>query len=104
MELVQVEILTQTITQQYGTLAQGDILCTSPEFAKHLVEDASAAKYVKAKAASAVSAPPPSAKASEGLNVAQLKEALAAKKIEIPEGVSLKAELAALLDDSQAAE
>lgn len=48
MELVEVEILTQTITSQYGVLSQGDILRTSPEFAKHLVEDASAAKYVKA--------------------------------------------------------
>jgi len=50
MELVEVEILTQTVTQQYGVLSQGDILRTSPEFAKHLVEDASAAKYTKAKA------------------------------------------------------
>ena len=104
MELVEVEILTLTITSQYGTLSQGTILRTSPEFAKHLVEDASAAKYVKAKAAGAPSAPPPGPKASEGLNVAQIKEALAAKNIEIPEGVSLKADLAALLDDSQAAE
>lgn len=47
MELVEVEILTQTVTQQYGVLSQGDILRTSPEFAKHLVEDASAAKYTK---------------------------------------------------------
>lgn len=50
MELVEVEILTQTVTSQYGVLSQGDILRTSPEFAKHLVEDASAAKYTKAKA------------------------------------------------------
>jgi hypothetical protein len=42
---VEVEILTQTITAQYGTLAQGDKLRTSPEFAKHLVEDAKAARY-----------------------------------------------------------
>ena len=48
MELVEVEILTQAITSQYGVLSQGDILRTSPEFAKHLVEDAGAAKYVKA--------------------------------------------------------
>lgn len=53
MELVEVEILTQTVTQQYGVLSQGDILRTSPEFAKHLVEDASAAKYTKAKKADA---------------------------------------------------
>ncbi|RYE43963.1 MAG: hypothetical protein EOP24_26305 [Hyphomicrobiales bacterium] len=50
METVEVEILTQTVTAQYGVLSQGDILRTSPEFAKHLVEDASAAKYTKAKA------------------------------------------------------
>ncbi len=46
--LVEVEILTQTITSQYGVLSAGDILRTTPEFAKHLVEDASAAKYKKA--------------------------------------------------------
>lgn len=51
MELVEVEILTQTITSQYGVLSAGDILRTSPEFAKHLVEDAMAAKYTKAKKA-----------------------------------------------------
>ena len=50
MEQVEVEILTQTITSQYGVLSQGDILRTSPEFAKHLVEEANAAKYTaKAK-------------------------------------------------------
>lgn len=47
--LIEVEILTQTITAQYGVLSQGDILRTTPEFAKHLVEDASAAKYTKAE-------------------------------------------------------
>ncbi|MCE3605827.1 hypothetical protein LXA47_19780 [Massilia sp. P8910] len=45
MELVEVEILGMTITQQYGTLAGGDVLRTSPEFARHLVEDCGAAKY-----------------------------------------------------------
>lgn len=49
MELIEVEILTTTITGPYGTLAQGDILRTSPEFARHLVKDAYAAKYVSAK-------------------------------------------------------
>jgi hypothetical protein len=48
MQLVEVEILTMAITAQYGILLPGAILRTSPEFAKHLVEDASAAKYVKA--------------------------------------------------------
>lgn len=37
-------------------------------------------------------------KPSEGLKVADLKAALVAKGIEIPEGVTLKADLAALLD------
>lgn len=60
MELVEVEILTQTITSQYGVLSAGDILRTSPEFAKHLVEDASAAKYTtKAKAEPKVAESPP---------------------------------------------
>jgi len=63
MELVEVEILTQTVTQQYGVLSQGDILRTSPEFAKHLVEDASAAKYTKAKKAEPVEEPKGKAKA-----------------------------------------
>ena len=48
---VEVEILVQTITAQYGVLSQGDILRTSAEFAAHLVDDCSAAKYVKAKPA-----------------------------------------------------
>lgn len=48
---VEVEILTQTITAQYGTLAQGDKLRTSKDFAKHLVEDAKAAKYTSARKA-----------------------------------------------------
>lgn len=42
---VQVEILRQTITMQYGTLNQGDILRTNPAFAAHLVDDCGSAKY-----------------------------------------------------------
>ena len=45
MQLVEVEILTQAITAQYGTLSAGDILRTTPEFARHLVDDAQAARY-----------------------------------------------------------
>ncbi|MFB9242366.1 hypothetical protein IV454_16360 [Massilia antarctica] len=45
MELVEVEILGMTITQQYGTLTTGDVLRTSPAFARHLVEHCGAAKY-----------------------------------------------------------
>ena len=64
MELIEVEILTTTVTGQYGTLAQGDILRTSPAFARHLVKDAYAAKYVHAKddAPEAAEAPAPEQK------------------------------------------
>lgn len=98
MELVEVEILTQTITQQYGVLSQGDILRTDAAFARHLVKDAFAAKYVHA-GADVDPAPKVDgdAKPSDGLNVAELKEALTAKGIELPENAK-KADLAALLD------
>jgi hypothetical protein len=43
--LVEVEILGIVTTAQYGSLNSGDILRTSPEFAKHLVEDCGAARY-----------------------------------------------------------
>lgn len=39
---------------------------------------------------------------SHGLTVEQVKEALTAKGVEIPEGVTLKADLAALLDEQPA--
>lgn len=39
-----------------------------------------------------------SAKPSDGLKVEEIKAALAAKGIDIPDGVTLKADLAALLD------
>lgn len=45
MELIEVEITSQAITAKYGTLMAGDILRTDAAFAKHLVEDCSAAKY-----------------------------------------------------------
>ena len=47
--LVEVEILGCVMTAQHGTLATGDILRTSAEFAAHLVDDCGAAKYTKAK-------------------------------------------------------
>ena len=53
---VEVEILVQTITAQYGALSQGDILRTSAEFAAHLVDDCGAAKYCKAGAETEVPA------------------------------------------------
>lgn len=110
MEIVEVEILTTAITAQYGTLSQGTILRTSPAFAKHLVDEAGAAKYVKKDAKPAADAGPgagvggagagggAAAKPSDGLKVEELKAALEAKGIAIPDGVTKKADLAALLD------
>ena len=72
MELIEVEILTTTITGQYGTLAQGDILRTSPAFARHLVKDAYAAKYVHAK--DDAPAPAADAPAAEAKPVAKAKK------------------------------
>lgn len=59
MEQVEVEITGQAITARYGTLSAGDILRTDKEFAKHLVDDCGAAKYVKAKAAAGKAEPTP---------------------------------------------
>ena len=50
MELVQVQITTTAVTSRYGTLVSGDILRTDAEFARHLVEDCKAGKYVTAPA------------------------------------------------------
>lgn len=51
---VEVEITSATVvTSQYGTLSLGDKLRTSKEFAKHLVDDAKAAKYTSARKAAA---------------------------------------------------
>lgn len=41
-----VKIRGLVITNQYGTLKDGDILNASDEFAKHLVEDCNCADYV----------------------------------------------------------
>ena len=46
MDQVQVRIITTAITHQYGTLETGTVLRTTPEFAKHLVEEAHAAEYI----------------------------------------------------------
>ena len=43
--LVKVEITGQAVTQ-YGTHRTGDILNVDEAFARHLVEDAQAAKYI----------------------------------------------------------
>lgn len=57
MEQVEVEILSQTITSQYGVLSAGHILRTDAAFAAHLVDDCMAAKYTKAKPQAEPSAP-----------------------------------------------
>lgn len=54
MELIKVEITGQAITARYGTLNTGDILRTDAEFAKHLVEDCAAAKYITVKPAKVI--------------------------------------------------
>lgn len=41
-----VKIKCTVVTAEYGTLSEGTLLRTSEAFAKHLVEDASAAEYV----------------------------------------------------------
>ena len=58
MELVEVEITGLVITSRYGTLNTGAILRTDADFARHLVEDAEAAKYSRAKPAPKVAAKP----------------------------------------------
>lgn len=47
--LVEVKIKGTVITNQYGDLTDGHILRTSPEFARHLVEDCKAAEYTAAQ-------------------------------------------------------
>ncbi|WPG35138.1 hypothetical protein [Variovorax sp. EBFNA2] len=78
-----------------GGFAPGDVATVSDELAKHLVDEAGVAKYDDGKA---VATAAPEKKPSDGLTIPQLREALAALKIEIPEGTTLKADLAALLD------
>lgn len=63
MEQVEVEILSQTITSQYGVLSAGAILRTDAKFAAHLVDDCMAAKYTKAKSKAEPAAPAPAAPA-----------------------------------------
>lgn len=46
MENVKVKVIRTAVTAMYGTLSEGDILVTSAEFARHLVEDCKAAEYV----------------------------------------------------------
>ena len=68
METVEVEMIGQAITAQYGTLNTGDILRTNAAFAKHLVEDCSAAKYRGAdKSAAPASVNPDDARMEPGV-------------------------------------
>lgn len=60
MQLVEVKITSTVVTAPYGTLTSGTILRTSPAYAKHLVEEASAAKYLTAEPPEAVAATKPS--------------------------------------------
>ena len=53
MQLVEVKITSTVVTAPYGTLTSGTILRPSPAYAKHLVEEAFAASYLTAPAASA---------------------------------------------------
>lgn len=51
MEKVTVRITAmQVITDRYGTLSNGDLLPTDAAFARHLVEDCAAAKYLDGSA------------------------------------------------------
>ncbi|HQR84528.1 MAG: hypothetical protein B7Y05_08700 [Polynucleobacter sp. 24-46-87] len=47
MKLCLVKITNTVVTSQYGTLESGDILRTNPAFAKHLVEECKAAKFIE---------------------------------------------------------
>lgn len=81
MEQVEVEILGQVMTAQYGTLGADDILKTDAAFAKHLVDDCKAAKYVKAKA---IKAPAKPAKAESKAKVPMSKQAVAQDVASVP--------------------
>lgn len=56
-EIVQVRIKGIVSTVKYGTLEGGDILRTDAAFAKHLVEDCSAAEYITAEKADVEAVP-----------------------------------------------
>ena len=42
-----IKITNTVVTPQYGSLSNGDVLRTTPAFAKHLVEQCKAAKYLE---------------------------------------------------------
>ena len=45
---VEVKIIKTVVTQQYGTLVNGDILKTDRAFAQHLVDECGAAQFTAA--------------------------------------------------------
>ena len=53
MQLVEVKITSTVVTAPRGTLMPGTILRANAAYAKHLVEEAFAASYLTAPAASA---------------------------------------------------
>lgn len=57
MELVRVKITATVITARYGALSPGDVLNTDLPFAKHLVDDCKAARFVDAVATESTSKP-----------------------------------------------
>lgn len=48
MQIVQVKILKTIVSSQYGALSYGDVLRCGAAYARHLVEDLAAAKYLAA--------------------------------------------------------
>ena len=52
--MITVKITGTVITQRYGALSAGDIVRTDEAFARHLVEDCHAGKYLEPAAAVAV--------------------------------------------------
>ena len=59
MELIQLRITRTVVTPRYGAMAPGDLLRTDAAFARHLVEDCAAAKYIHHAAQPTRPAPQP---------------------------------------------
>jgi hypothetical protein len=57
-EQVELEITALCSTHRYGNLAPGDILRTDAAYARHLVDEARAAKYITARPATESQAQP----------------------------------------------
>ncbi|GAA6121457.1 hypothetical protein [Acidovorax sp. FG27] len=89
---------TKSFTYAGRALKAGDAFSASRGDARVLQAVGRATPAETYQTTAAVSEVTKDAKPSEGLKVAELKAALAEKGIEIPEGVTLKADLAALLD------